>query len=302
MMFCRDCNQNYPSGDKYCLVCGCEMRADLDPSSSIVIQTNELVLSRFLDLFGIHLRTDIDFFLQNNSPKVLSPEFAASLSKIVVDSIGVIFWNCQINVGPLKINAVSSDFGSLPFAPILSLQIAAANPIYGEHELVITTEPSIIVFKRGLVPFAEKVRRALQSGAEVVIISQEGNNWPFIMTDSTSDDRVKSRIPVLMVKQSDGDLLLKLLASSPRTLSDASVTCSESSRDCAICHDIMAVGHSVIKLPCTHIYHDTCVMTWLQHHNTCPVCRHELPYTSAPGPPPLQEARSERHIAQEYVV
>ena len=33
----------------------------------------------------------------------------------------------------------------------------------------------------------------------------------------------------------------------------------------------------VLQLPCGHCFHGGCIRPWLLEHNTCPVCRHELP-------------------------
>lgn len=29
-------------------------------------------------------------------------------------------------------------------------------------------------------------------------------------------------------------------------------------------------------MPCGHLYHDNCILTWLSKHNSCPSCRFEL--------------------------
>ena len=30
---------------------------------------------------------------------------------------------------------------------------------------------------------------------------------------------------------------------------------------------------TVVQLPCQHIFHHSCIATWTEHHNNCPVCR-----------------------------
>ena len=47
--------------------------------------------------------------------------------------------------------------------------------------------------------------------------------------------------------------------------------------NCCICITDINKGELTIMLPCGHLFHDSCLFSWLKKHNTCPICRFELP-------------------------
>ncbi|XP_038907201.1 E3 ubiquitin-protein ligase RING1-like [Benincasa hispida] len=50
---------------------------------------------------------------------------------------------------------------------------------------------------------------------------------------------------------------------------------------CAVCIDEFEKGIKVKQMPCKHVFHDYCILPWLELHNSCPVCRFELPTDDA---------------------
>ncbi|XP_030481775.2 probable E3 ubiquitin-protein ligase RHC1A [Cannabis sativa] len=68
-----------------------------------------------------------------------------------------------------------------------------------------------------------------------------------------------------------------------RSLIDAMPTIKISSRHlrsdshCPVCKDKFELGSEARQMPCDHLYHSDCIIPWLSQHNSCPVCRQELP-------------------------
>ena len=49
--------------------------------------------------------------------------------------------------------------------------------------------------------------------------------------------------------------------------------------NCAICQDSISSGACRIR-QCGHVYHRTCILTWLGMNVRCPVCRHDIRETA----------------------
>lgn len=46
--------------------------------------------------------------------------------------------------------------------------------------------------------------------------------------------------------------------------------------ECCICKENLVVNDKMQELPCRHTFHPLCLKPWLDEHNSCPICRHEL--------------------------
>ena len=46
--------------------------------------------------------------------------------------------------------------------------------------------------------------------------------------------------------------------------------------NCCICLSEIMKGKETILLPCGHMFHSKCCLSWLKTNNTCPMCRFEI--------------------------
>lgn len=71
------------------------------------------------------------------------------------------------------------------------------------------------------------------------------------------------------------------------------VEVSEPAAVCAICKDDLPLAAAARRLPCGHLYHSTCIVQWLQMHNSCPVCRYCLPSADLEEVEPLDQTTTQ---------
>ncbi|KAH8741902.1 ring domain protein [Cryptosporidium ryanae] len=66
------------------------------------------------------------------------------------------------------------------------------------------------------------------------------------------------------------------------TVSESNIAKIKLGGPCAVCQDEYNIGDEIMGLTrdvevCPHLFHVNCLMPWLNQHNSCPVCRFELP-------------------------
>ncbi|QCD93934.1 E3 ubiquitin-protein ligase [Vigna unguiculata] len=53
---------------------------------------------------------------------------------------------------------------------------------------------------------------------------------------------------------------------------------SEEKLQCTVCLEDVEAGTEAKEMPCKHMFHDDCIVSWLKLHGSCPVCRFQMPY------------------------
>ena len=43
--------------------------------------------------------------------------------------------------------------------------------------------------------------------------------------------------------------------------------------ECPICYDKMKNKELIVKIQCSHLYHQKCINKWIMKRNNCPMCR-----------------------------
>ena len=317
---CSECDDGVISECtiRLCRICG-EILSDIydvETAAQSAGATSRGDVMNFFDLLGDDLRAAIQESIAQSQPdRQISTEYLSKLGKVVLDSRRGLLHDVVISFGMLSIMGTLATFGPIPQKE-LEAHLVFGDPEYGENSIFsnnVVCVGAVVLLRRGKVSFAKKALSAQSSGAAALIVCQSFDVWPFVMTDSTNELLgVELNIPVVMISQTESLLLEKLLIvrdergqiknkhrnsdqsnkKVPNTIesSAASVLCKLScggfEDECSICQEKMLEGNTVLKLTCRHAYHAECVQIWLERHNTCPLCRNEMPRHVGPKKQP----------------
>ena len=84
----------------------------------------------------------------------------------------------------------------------------------------------------------------------------------------------------LMASREQAERLFKPVVrateSSIKKLKDVIVSDRERG-PCPVCLENFTVGSHVTRMPCSHTFHRTCILSWLNKSHVCPLCRFQLP-------------------------
>lgn len=85
-------------------------------------------------------------------------------------------------------------------------------------------------------------------------------------TYSPASEEIRSKLPELQVRDADAE-------GEPLD----NEACIRAEEACPVCHEEFVAAEKVTEMPCSHCFHRSCLMRWLEKQNTCPLCRLELP-------------------------
>jgi hypothetical protein len=243
------------------------------------------------------------------------------MTKITLSKNSSLFYRATVTIPRnnnshlINFDAIPADFGGLCSSSLESLNdekepqrieydasttcLIVADPKTGKggclsdatmHNIqsaIASSKTVVLYMERGdNVSFVAKARLAQASGAKVLVVgNHQAEPWPYIMKDSSSNtnsDDNAVNIPVVMVKQADGQQIVRACSERPSEAAVLNNVAFAMERidhhECIICQEPYEEGGRAIRIPvCGHVYHEDCGMMWLTEHNTCPFCRRELP-------------------------
>ena len=94
-------------------------------------------------------------------------------------------------------------------------------------------------------------------------------------SQNESDDNNNSQFQSINISSKLFDNDVSQLDS--RILENIEDLCPEKKR-CTICLENYIQFDKIINLSCLHMFHDSCIKTWLKKHDYCPICKNKIDF------------------------
>ncbi|KZV31836.1 hypothetical protein F511_25949 [Dorcoceras hygrometricum] len=70
---------------------------------------------------------------------------------------------------------------------------------------------------------------------------------------------------------------LRMVPAMVSSIESLNITTAKEEQSCLICLEDFDLGCQVVSMPCSHVFHEECIKTWLKSSHYCPLCRFEMP-------------------------
>ncbi|XP_017980977.1 PREDICTED: uncharacterized protein LOC18592345 [Theobroma cacao] len=160
--------------------------------------------------------------------------------------------------------------------PDILLSILSPNSAIPLETLQTVIVPGVLSFARQVEADPVNLgRKIIKFGVEIFLPEPDDE----VIDDSLSTLNFKpaSRSSIQALKRMKlGDDEDHLLPFKKRRRLDG-LTSSTSEKECSICLDEISDSEEVALMPCGHVYHDGCIVRWLETSHLCPLCRYKMP-------------------------
>ena len=111
--------------------------------------------------------------------------------------------------------------------------------------------------------------------------SRQRRRMPFdlfssINSDFNPEDFIQQLMSMRGNRNHDHPTEEQILNNLPETEIDDVTKLDPEKRNCVICLEDFKNGDKATVLPCIHLFHTSCVQSWLKTQNSCPICKFKL--------------------------